>query len=280
MNHRRILGVASFSVPLLLYLVTICPTIHLGDSGELHLATTTLSISHNPGSPFFSMLGHAICRFPFGNGAFKGNLFSALSGALACFLLYRFLLWRFGRSVPAFAFAISLAGSFTLWEQSLKVRIYPLNTCFAIGAIWLTMLWRKNHDRRILFALALMFGLGLANHEILLPVAVVPAIAMLADIKKLRVVDVFAACGFGILGLSLYGYLPLRAAADPLLNWGNPQVDPVLFSKELYNLITLKGVDFTSLNSLFDVLLQRQYAQKMMTAGLEPKILMLKIDFP
>jgi len=174
----------------------------------------------------------------------------------------------------AFAFAICLAGSFTLWEQSLKIRAYPLNTCFAIGIIWLTMLWRKDHDRRILFILALLMGIGMANHEILLVVGAVPFVAMVADFKKLRVVDVLAACGLGLLGLTVYAYLPIRAAADPVLNWGDPRVDLVLFSKELINFITFKGMDFASLENLRDALFQKQYSHKMMTSPLDQKILM------
>ena len=249
----RVLGAAAFFVPLVLYLVTICPTVHLGDSGELNLAAATLSIPHVPGYPLLVKTAHMFCRLPFGNGAMRGNLFSVFFGAFACFLLYKFLLWRFNRPMMAFAFAICLAGSLTLWEQSLKIRAYPLNTCFAIGTIFLTMLWRKNHDRRYLYSLAFLFGLGLTNHEILLVTATVPFVAMVADIRKLRVTDVVVACVFGLIGLSVYGYLPLRAMTDPVLNWGDP----------------------SSLDRFLDVILQHQYSGKMLNPDWGAKLLMV-----
>lgn len=249
----RVIGGAAFFIPLILYLATVCPTVHLGDSGELNLAAATLSIPHVPGYPLLATVGHAFCRLPFGNGALKGNLFSVFFGAFACFLFYKLLLWRFNRPVMAFAFAICLAGSFTFWEQSLKIRAYPFNTCFAIGTIYLTMLWRKNHDRRFLYSLAFLFGLGLTNHEILLVTATVPFVAMVVDIRKLRVADVLVACFFGLLGLSIYGYLPIRAMTDPVLNWGNP----------------------SNLERFLDVILQRQYSEKLLNPDWGAKLLMI-----
>ena len=256
MNRREVLfGAAAFLLPLVLYLATLCPTVHLGDSGELNLAAATLGIPHVPGYPLFTQIGHLFCRIPLGNGAMRGNLFSAVMGALACYLLFRLILGRFGRPIMAFAFAMALAGSFTLWEQSLKIRAYPLNTCIAIGVIYLTLKWRSTGDRRLLMALGLLFGLGMANHEILLVAAPIPMVAMIAHYRQLRPSAVFAACAFGLLGLSLYAYLPIRAMAQPVLNWGDP----------------------SSLDRLIQVLLQQQYAGKMFTSNWGPKLTVIGI---
>ena len=251
----RMLEAAAFLVPLALYLATICPTVHLGDSGELNLAASTLGIPHVPGYPTLVNISHAVTRLPLGNGAFKGNLFSVLFGAASCWLFYRLLNLLFARPLVSFSFAIALAGSFTLWEQSLKIRAYPANTFFAIGIILLTLLWRREHDRRFLYALALWSGIGLANHEILLVTGMVPLAALVADYKHLRVVDVVAAAAFGLLGLSIYGYLYVRAQANPVLNWGDPN----------------------TFERLIDVLLQKQYAGKMMTGDRAAQWLLIKI---
>jgi hypothetical protein len=253
MSRTRAFAAASFLIPFVLYLATMCPTVHLGDSGELNLAAATLGIPHAPGYPLLATVGHLVCRLPFGNGAMRGNLFSAIAGALACFLLFLLLNRQFRRPVMSFAFSMGLAASFTLWEQSLKIRAYPLNTAFAIGVIYLTLRWREKHDRRLLLAMAFLLGLGMANHEILLVVCAVPLVLMIADIRSLRVTDVAVACVFGLIGLSVYGYLPIRAMADPVLNWGDPQ----------------------TLDRFLDVLLQRQYAGKMMSADWGPKLVMI-----
>ena len=38
-------------IPVVVYLVTICPTVYLGDSGELTAAAFSLGIPHNSGYP-------------------------------------------------------------------------------------------------------------------------------------------------------------------------------------------------------------------------------------
>ena len=72
---------------------------------------------------------------------------------------------------------------------------------------------------------ALLFGLGLGNH--LTSIALLaPAIAFWLTarrgwrfwISKTALVAALALAA----GLAIYLYLPLRAAADPLLNWGQP----------------------------------------------------------
>jgi tetratricopeptide (TPR) repeat protein len=238
-----------------LYLATICPTIHLGDSGELNLAAATLGIPHVPGYPLMVTLAHAVTFLPTGNGAFKGNLFAALTAGAACALFYLLLLRLFSRRFLAVCFAFALAGGFTFWEQSLKIRTYPLYAALTVSVILMTLKWRENHDRRWLYALALMFGLGLGNHEILLCTAAVVIAAFVADFSDLKFGQILAACGFGLLGLTIYGYLPLRAIADPVLNWGDP----------------------SSFGALKDVLLQAQYHGKMMNPDWGPKIEMIRM---
>src|ERR1041384_389046 len=44
---------------LLLYLRTLCPTVYLGDAGEISTAIATGGVVHPPGYPLFSLLGRA-----------------------------------------------------------------------------------------------------------------------------------------------------------------------------------------------------------------------------
>jgi hypothetical protein len=48
--------------------------------------------------------------------------------------------------------ALAFAGTYTLWEQSLKIRAYPLNTFFAALILYLTLRWQATNDRRFLFS--------------------------------------------------------------------------------------------------------------------------------
>src|SRR5438477_1620300 len=74
---------------LLLYLRTLCPTVYLGDSGEIATAIVTGGVIHPPGYPLFSLLGRAaVGCLPFGEPAFRMGCLVAAAGAGAVAALY------------------------------------------------------------------------------------------------------------------------------------------------------------------------------------------------
>lgn len=81
-------------------------------------------------------------------------------------------------------------------------------------------------DPRLLMALAFGLGLGLANHHYLVVFIGPPILAMMLARAAWRRVLLsgsgLRATGFGLLGLATYAMLPLRAARDPMVNWGDP----------------------------------------------------------
>ncbi|MEO8286985.1 MAG: DUF2723 domain-containing protein [Chloroflexota bacterium] len=80
------LGVSLLS--LLLYLVTLSPTVNFIDSGELITVGATAGIAHPPGYPLYTLLTIVGAALPFVSAAVGVNLVSALSGALAVGLFY------------------------------------------------------------------------------------------------------------------------------------------------------------------------------------------------
>lgn len=252
---RRLPDLLAFGAPFALYLATMLPTLHLGDSGELTVATTMLAVPHVPGYPLLAALGHLFAQLPLAHAAWRGNLFSAFCGALAVWMVYRLLLELTGKRLISLAAALAFAGTYTLWEQSLKIRAYPLNTFFAALILYLSLRWRATFDRRYLLLAFFLFGLGLANHEILLVVGAVPLALMVGNRRQVRPRDVLLAATMIGLGVSVYLYIPLRAAAEPVLNWGEPNTLP----------------------RLLDALLQKQYSGKMLNPDWSAKANMLAI---
>src|SRR5216110_36281 len=78
---------AVFVVALLLYTLTLAPTVTLVDSGELILAAWGPGVAHPPGFPLWVMLAHLASLVPLGNIAARINFSSALFAALACAML-------------------------------------------------------------------------------------------------------------------------------------------------------------------------------------------------
>ena len=77
------LGLCLFAITLTLYIMTLCPTVSLVDSGELILVCKTLGIAHSPGFPLYTLLGHLFTYIPIGSIAYRVNLMSAVFAALS-----------------------------------------------------------------------------------------------------------------------------------------------------------------------------------------------------
>src|SRR5207244_3950801 len=116
---------------------TLCPTIWVGDSGELVAAAYVLGIPHPTGYPLYLLaLKLFTLLVPFGSIAWRANLFSALCAALAAEVLAR-ALQRLGASrVAAIAGGLSLAFLAPIWGEATVARTYPLAALFSAAMLW------------------------------------------------------------------------------------------------------------------------------------------------
>jgi len=218
-------GVAAFAVPLALYVATLAPSVTLEDSGELITAAYHLGVPHPSGYPLWCLVAHVFTWLPWGSVAERVHLSSAVLGAASAWGVYLCALRLVADWRAALVAAWSLAASTVLWSQSVVAEVYALNAFLSILLVYLVLRWRESRRRGWLYALALVTGLGLTNHHLIALVAL-PLFGWLLAIDHRAVLRVrVAAAGVLLvaLGLSVYVYLPLRAAADPPLNVGNPR---------------------------------------------------------
>jgi len=237
---RYWLGIALFVLAFLTYLKTLCPTIYVGDSGELITAASCLGIPHPPGYPIFVLLIELVSIvFPFGSLAARCGLTSALSGAAAVFVLYRICLCvstattatrpaspfvTLGSAIAVAAFTFSL----TFWSQTTIAEVYALTLLFILMMLYLVLLWEREpkgqKDHRFLLLAAFVGGLGLSSHHtVALLLAALAAYVIYRSPRLLlngRVL--FPAIALGVLGASVHLYLAFRASTNPALNWGAP----------------------------------------------------------
>ena len=236
-----LVGVAIFVASMALYLATIAPTLTWGwddlgvDGGEFLVAAKTLGVPHPPGYPTYMLLLRGFATFlPVGDFAFRGNLLSALLAAGSALLIYATAL-RLARSIKpdapdglavagAAIGAASFAAAPLLWSQAVITEVYTLNALFAASLVLIAVqvVGEPPTERGVAARLALfglLLGLGLGNHMTLLAVAV-PMLAWIAlDAGWRRLATPWLIVPF-VAGLSVYIYLPIRAAADPPINWG------------------------------------------------------------
>jgi hypothetical protein len=116
----------------------------------------------------------------------------------------------------------------TFWLQSVAAEVYALH--LAVLSLALNFLVKartapEDEAWKYWYGLAGALALGFANHMTTL--MLLPGIAYLyfqrhsADARSLERLGKMIAVFVPILA-ALYAYLPLRAAADPPLNWGDP----------------------------------------------------------
>ena len=217
-------AVAVFVFPLILYGLTLAPTVTFEDSGEFIAAAFTLGVPHPSGYPLWCLLAHAFTWLPFGEIAQRVHLCSAVFAAATVWLTYLVALNLTRHRGAAWIAAIALGVSRVLWSQAVIAEVYTLNSFFTVLLIYLVLRWKESRTRGWLYLLALSLGLGLANHLLISLVAPVLFIWLLTiDWRALIKPRVLSIGTLLILaGLSVYLYLPLRAISDPPINVGNP----------------------------------------------------------
>jgi hypothetical protein len=156
---NRILALVIFLIPLVVYVLTMAPTLVFWDSGEFIATAYILGIPHSPGTPLFTLVGRVFAMLPLPmHAAGRINFFSVLCGALAVLMCYlvaistlRFMfpslkgkLARFMMYAGSFTGALYIAFSSTHWSDSTETEVYALNL-FVMGlCTWLALKWYEN----------------------------------------------------------------------------------------------------------------------------------------
>jgi len=231
---------AAALVTFALYASGACPTIYVGDSGELVAAAHTLGIPHPSGYPLYVLLGKLwTLALPIGSIAYRMSLFSAAAAALTVALVYGLLRTARSSRPAALLAALTLGASESFWAEANVQRVYALNTLFLVATLLVLLRWRESRSSRLLMLAFFLAGLGAANHTFMaiatLALAAFVAVELLRDdappasrtTRGLAAVA-RATVAFAI-GLLPYLYLPLRSRADPALDWGDPETARALF---------------------------------------------------
>lgn len=217
-NTKRdaLIGALVFTCALALYARTLAPSIVFlfDDTLEMQYVVPRLGILHPTGYPLYTLLGKLFTLLvPLNDPAFRLNLFSAFTGALAVAMVYLVARRLVAHHIAAIAGALIFAVGKTFWEQAVAAEVYALQMLLAAIILYLT-LRHSPLAPRSLYALAFAMGLGLTHHRLI--VLLYPAIALyvlLVNRSVLRDWKTLArAAFFFILPLALYLYLPLRGA--------------------------------------------------------------------
>ncbi|MDB9822134.1 DUF2723 domain-containing protein [Deltaproteobacteria bacterium] len=211
-------------IPFIIYLSTICPTVYLGDSGELAAAAFSLGIPHPSGYPLYSLLGKLFCLIPIGNIGFRMNLMSIIFSLGTVWLVYN-IIYKITSSIASAVFgAFTLAFTPLFWGQTVSAEVYPLHIFFVALLTRLLIYWDENRDLCRLALIAFIAGLSFLNH--LQTVMIIPPVLlflflsdrkMILNLKAVTIVSILF-----LFALTVYFYLPIRTQAGAAIHWGDP----------------------------------------------------------
>ncbi len=188
------LAIVTALAALVVYVLTLTPTVPFWDGGEFIATSYILGIPHPPGTPLYVLLGRCLSLLPLGglNVAQKVNLLSAIPSAIAVGLTYLVTARiaanagpPFGRDrtwprrpdligrVGAFIGALVMAFSDTFWVNAIEAEVYALSSMVMVATVYLILKWRDlrhqggedaAHANDVVVVVFYMLALSIAFH--------------------------------------------------------------------------------------------------------------------
>lgn len=199
---NTILGWFSFLVGLIVYTLTVEPTVSYWDCGEYISTSSKLQVGHPPGAPLFQIVGAVASLFAISKEhiALMVNLVSVLSSAFTLLLMFwsstmifqkvvtNYLTdtWK-GKAILGASLVGTLSFCFTdsFWFNAVEAEVYAMASLFIALLFWLGLKWEQNMDssngNKWLLAISFVVGLSFGVHFMAL--LTIPSIGLLYYFK-------------------------------------------------------------------------------------------------
>ncbi|MCK4880351.1 MAG: DUF2723 domain-containing protein [Bacteroidales bacterium] len=229
-----LLGWASFAIALIVYLLTLEPTVSLWDCGEFIASSYKLQVGHPPGAPLFMIIGRIFALFTSDTEkvAMMINAVSAFASAFTILFLFWTISHLLKKTVTgssdkpskaevivilggAFVGALAYTFSDTFWFSAVEGEVYATSSLFTAVVFWAILKWENVADKpganRWLILISYLIGLSIGVH--LLNLLAIPAIVLVYYFKKSPKVTrngVLKALGISVVILLfiMYGMIP------------------------------------------------------------------------
>lgn len=136
-----------------------------GDSGELAAVGAVGGVAHPPGYPLFALWCRLWRWLPASSPTHRVALTTAITGALAIFMLERACRAWGARPLAAGLATGAFAFSPLAWRLASEPEVFMLNVLIALAIVIVAAPRRWSHETRRAIALAGLAGIGLSNHH-------------------------------------------------------------------------------------------------------------------
>jgi len=227
------------------YFLTLSRSVNYGDSAEFIAVAKTLGIAHPPGYPLYGLFSHLFVLLPFPNIAMKVNLFSAVTASIAVCVMYYTMFLLIKNRFAALAASLLLAFTYSFWLYSLVAEVYSLNNLL-LSFLLLSIVLLLDNPRQLsrYYFFSFILAITTISHYTIL--FFLPGLGLLLFFLRRNITKkvVIGSSLFFCLGLLPLLYLPVRAHANPLMNWGKPDTPQRFFnviSRKDFGTLTLTG---------------------------------------
>lgn len=203
---NTILGWTTFFIALLVYSLTVEPTMSFWDCGEYIATAAKLEVGHPPGAPLFQMIGAFFGMFAIDkmHVALMVNMMSVFSSAFTILFLFWSSTIILRKIVAGFTTlndynskailgsslvgALAFAFSDSFWFNAVEAEVYAMATFLIALLFWLGLRWEADMDKpkgnRWLLLISLVVGLSFGVHFMAL--LTIPSIGFLYYFKHYK----------------------------------------------------------------------------------------------
>ena len=234
---NTVLGWLAFSVALIVYTLTVEPTLSFWDCGEYIATSAKLQVGHPPGAPLYQMMGAFFSLFASDPSqvAFMVNMMSVFSSAFTILFMFwsstiilKKVISEFSEPNKwndlavlgsSFVAAIAFTFSDSFWYNAVEAEVYAMATFLIAILFWLSLRWEAEmHEPRgnkWLLIICLVIGLSFGVHFMAL--LTIPAMGLLYYFKNYKTVTVknFILANMAVVAILLFIFkllLPITMA--------------------------------------------------------------------
>jgi hypothetical protein len=221
-NARQVATIVAL-VLLVVYVLSLAPTVTYWDAGEFLSAIKTLGIPHPPGTPLYILIGNVWAKIfsPVVPFAASINLLSAVCTAAACGA-FAWLMMKWTRDpVAAIAGGILAGVMSSVWLNANETEVYSPSILVSLLLIVSAYLADESREPRYLVLLAFLIGLGWSLQLSALVAAPAALFLALRTVRG-RHMPWIPMLLVALLGASAALFMIVRAQHDPAINQGNP----------------------------------------------------------